>query len=413
MKRAIVLSGGGAKGAYQIGVWKALRKLNIKYDIVTGTSIGSVNGLLMVQNEYHKALHIWKNIGYSDLFDVDFKNSTNVNEVYKKYAKEFLKNGGIETSKMYDFLCNAYNEKKFKNSNIDYGVVTVNLTKMKPTVVKKSDNNKNLLKYILASGTCYPAFQLTNIDDCKYIDGGYYDNLPLQTAIDLGAEEIIAVDIGVMGIKKKIKNKDIKIKYIVPKNDIGEFLVFDKHQSRKSIDYGYNDTMKAYDKLDGDKYTFEYGSLLKNYNNIGIEYFKHIKKYYKNKSESKMINNILDYSKYSKLLNKKDFNYLYKTLNQTIEYAASLLKLEDFKIYSINSLNYNLKKNIKKFEPFSKKHVRELIKNKNLKRRTSRRAIMVFIYKELSERKLSNIEFLLLINIYNKEFLSALYIYML
>ena len=40
MKRAIVLSGGGARGAYQIGVWKALRKLNIKYDIVTGHQSG-------------------------------------------------------------------------------------------------------------------------------------------------------------------------------------------------------------------------------------------------------------------------------------------------------------------------------------------------------------------------------------
>ena len=62
MKRAIVLSGGGSKGAYQIGVWKALRKMKIKYDIVTGTSIGSVNGIMMVQKEYHKAKYLWDNI---------------------------------------------------------------------------------------------------------------------------------------------------------------------------------------------------------------------------------------------------------------------------------------------------------------------------------------------------------------
>ena len=45
---AVVLSGGGAKGAYQIGVWRALRKLNIKYDIITGTSVGALNGAMMV-----------------------------------------------------------------------------------------------------------------------------------------------------------------------------------------------------------------------------------------------------------------------------------------------------------------------------------------------------------------------------
>ena len=49
MKRAVVLSGGGSKGSYEIGVWKALRRLHIKYDIVTGTSIGALNGALMTQ----------------------------------------------------------------------------------------------------------------------------------------------------------------------------------------------------------------------------------------------------------------------------------------------------------------------------------------------------------------------------
>lgn len=62
--RAIVLSGGGAKGAYQIGVWKALRKLNIHYDIVTGTSVGALNGAFMVQRDYLHALWMWYHINF-------------------------------------------------------------------------------------------------------------------------------------------------------------------------------------------------------------------------------------------------------------------------------------------------------------------------------------------------------------
>ena len=68
MKRAIVLSGGGAKGAYQVGVWRALRKLGIKYSIVTGTSVGALNGVLMVQNEYIKARSMWYNINFDLIF---------------------------------------------------------------------------------------------------------------------------------------------------------------------------------------------------------------------------------------------------------------------------------------------------------------------------------------------------------
>ena len=59
---AVVLSGGGAKGAYQIGVWRALRKLNIKYDIITGTSVGALNGAMMVTGDYKRAYKIWKNL---------------------------------------------------------------------------------------------------------------------------------------------------------------------------------------------------------------------------------------------------------------------------------------------------------------------------------------------------------------
>ena len=49
---ALVLSGGGGKGAYQIGVWKALRKLHYKIDIVTGTSVGALNAVLVTQKSY-------------------------------------------------------------------------------------------------------------------------------------------------------------------------------------------------------------------------------------------------------------------------------------------------------------------------------------------------------------------------
>ena len=55
-KKAVVLSGGGSRGAYQVGVWKALRKLHYRYKIVTGTSVGALNGTLMVQNDYFKTM---------------------------------------------------------------------------------------------------------------------------------------------------------------------------------------------------------------------------------------------------------------------------------------------------------------------------------------------------------------------
>ena len=52
----LVLAGGGAKGAYQIGAWKAMREMGVTFNAVAGVSIGSINGALIVADEYEKAL---------------------------------------------------------------------------------------------------------------------------------------------------------------------------------------------------------------------------------------------------------------------------------------------------------------------------------------------------------------------
>ena len=87
MKQALVLSGGGARGAYQIGVWKALEELNIKCDIVTGTSIGSINGALYTQGSLKEAEELWKNIDLETVFPITVDNNNN-KELLKKYPKE-------------------------------------------------------------------------------------------------------------------------------------------------------------------------------------------------------------------------------------------------------------------------------------------------------------------------------------
>ncbi|RVU55577.1 patatin-like phospholipase family protein [Anaerosphaera multitolerans] len=56
----LVLEGGGAKGAYQIGAYFALKELGYEFEAVVGTSIGSINGALIVMGEADKALKLWK-----------------------------------------------------------------------------------------------------------------------------------------------------------------------------------------------------------------------------------------------------------------------------------------------------------------------------------------------------------------
>lgn len=59
---ALVLGGGGAHGAYQIGVWQALKEHNIQFEIITGTSVGALNGALILQGDMEKAVGLWKKL---------------------------------------------------------------------------------------------------------------------------------------------------------------------------------------------------------------------------------------------------------------------------------------------------------------------------------------------------------------
>ena len=61
----VVLDGGGARGAYQIGAWKALKEAGIRIHAVAGTSVGALNGALICMDDLNKAQDIWKSMAFS------------------------------------------------------------------------------------------------------------------------------------------------------------------------------------------------------------------------------------------------------------------------------------------------------------------------------------------------------------
>ena len=345
--KALVLSGGGSKGSYQIGVWKALRELNIKYDIITGTSVGALNGALMVQNEYRKAINIWKKINLKVLFGEDAIESTNNFEIYKMYSKHFLKYGGMDVKDLEKIIEDSLNYKKFYSSKINYGLTTYNLTTKKPTEIQKSNIEKELLAdYLMASASCFPAFKKKDIEGEKHIDGGYHDNLPINMAIDMGATEIIAVDLSAPGLKKIPKEK-VKITYIKPKNKLTNFLNFYEKGTEQNIKFGYNDTMKMFGKLEGNKYTFRKKHLEKN-RQLYQETYLHI------------INKILKYKKTIKAFeelthidininNDKKDEIISKLLLRIMESLAKSFNLDETKIYTHHCFNKQLKRKLRKY----------------------------------------------------------------
>lgn len=348
--KALVLGGGGAKGSYEVGVWKALNKLNMKFDIVTGVSIGSINGAFYVANEYKKCLKMWRTITTNDLFDVAIGSKLSKEDL-QSLVKQ-MSTGGISFANAEKFLKKNINEEKVRKSKINYGLVTVSLTNKKPRFLTKEQiPYGKLVDYICASSICYPFVHTQDINDESFIDGGFYDGIPINLAIDMGATEIVAVDLSVLAINKKPKDKNVKVDVIKMKDKTPLTLTFTKEYANKNIKYGYNDTMKHFNKLDGNIYTFKKNDLDKSYNELNKYFIEILKSTILNEPKNKIVNELFSIAKINKLFVKIKYNHDFKEeVEEALEHLGILFDIPTENIYSIKKYNRMLVKKVKELD---------------------------------------------------------------
>lgn len=348
--KALVLGGGGAKGSYEVGVWKALNKLNMKFDIVTGVSIGSINGAFYVANEYKKCLKMWRTITTNDLFDVAIGSKLSKEDL-QSLVKQ-MSTGGISFANAEKFLKKNINEEKVRKSKINYGLVTVSLTNKKPRFLTKEQiPYGKLVDYICASSICYPFVHTQDINDESFIDGGFYDGIPINLAIDMGATEIVAVDLSVLAINKKPKDKNVKVDVIKMKDKTPLTLTFTKEYADKNIKYGYNDTMKHFNKLDGNIYTFKKNDLDKSYNELNKYFIEILKSTILNEPKNKIVNELFSIAKINKLFVKIKYNHNFKEeVEEALEHLGILFDIPTENIYSIKKYNRMLVKKVKELD---------------------------------------------------------------
>lgn len=392
--KAVVLSGGGAFGAYQIGVWKALKKLKFKYKIVTGTSVGALNAALMTQKSYSSALLLWNNLNSNMVYDetIETKNGKLTKDSVKKYAKSIFFDGGMYVGNLEKTVRKYVNVKKIYSSNVDMGIVTLNYSNMKALqLTKKQIKEDEFVDYLIASASPYPAFQKKKIKDDYYIDGGFYDNLPINLAIDMGATEIIAVDLKAVGIKRRIKNKNVKITIISPKQDLGSFLVFEKSKAKKNIILGYQDTMKKFCKLEGDSYTFKIGTTNKLYKYYFSCYISKLRKILE--LEDGIFQKLLKIKIYNDLLKEEDVERNFLLI---LENIFENLEISLYSTYDFSKIKRILKK-IKVKKEF------------NIVSFVEKKSVILYFYNLLIMNDFKKL--LKMILIFPELFLQALYLY--
>ena len=349
----LVLEGGGAKGAYQIGAWKALREAGVKLKGIAGTSVGALNGALICMGDYENARKVWENITYSRIMSVDDEKMEYLFRQKKldmdmvKDALEFMKEGGIDVAPLRDLIHDCIDEQKIMHSPIDLYILTFDVDEWKELDIDIKKSDPSLIQdFLLASAYIFPLFKNEKLHGKTYVDGGAIDNVPLGSLVSRGYQDIIMIRIFGIGREKKVKIPEGTTVYTVaPRISLGSIMEFDSRKSRRHMKLGYYDTMRMLYGLEGKIYYIDeseeecyyLNQLIQLDNNI-YEYLMEVcqipkepKQYVRNMTE------IVLPVMAEELKLSKDWNYKELYLSM-LEATARLCRISKYKIYTLREL---------------------------------------------------------------------------
>ena len=250
--KALVLAGGGARGSYQVGVWKALMELDWHPQIITGTSVGSLNGAMFVLDLYEVARDMWLTIRSKDVMELPEENADL--SALHSFLRSVVKAGGMDVSPLEEIVERVLDEDALRRANIRFGLVTVEQRGLKPRELTLDEIPQGRVKdYLMASAACFPALRARDIDGVKFLDGGYSDNMPTGLAKRMGADELVCVDLEGVGITRP-NLTGLPTRIIRSHWDLGPLFDFDGVRAAKNIALGYMDTMREFGRLGGTAY---------------------------------------------------------------------------------------------------------------------------------------------------------------
>lgn len=261
---ALVFAGGGGKGSYQIGVWKALKELGLDKHIkgLSGTSIGALNATLFLQGDYDLAEEIWINISQEKMLPVDKKlilrNMFCVEASKKKvenimqWAERLEEYGTVSREGLLNIIDSHLDYDSIINSDKPCYVTCCKLPDIEPRYFKLSDYDGNKIRDILLGTSAIPlVFDKVLIEDKYYVDGGLKDNVPIKPIYEDNFDTIIVVHFNRKNRIDKTQYPYCNIIEIIPSRDQGGWisgtLDFSSYGALERIIQGYKDTLKVFE----------------------------------------------------------------------------------------------------------------------------------------------------------------------
>ena len=260
----LVLEGGGARGAYQIGAWKALVEAGVKFNAVAGTSVGALNGALVCMGDVEKAEKLWSEITYSRVMDVQdewmenlFNRGLSVKEMLQEGFRH-VSGGGVDITPLRELIAENMDEERIRASGMEFCLLTFSISEMKEIDISIRDIPEGqLADFLLASAYLF-GFKNEKLHGQTYMDGGIINNVPTNSLIERGYEDLIEIRIFGPGRKPKTKRTEQTTIYeIAPNVKLGSIIEFDCKRSIQNMKIGYYDAKRMIYGLVGRIYYIE------------------------------------------------------------------------------------------------------------------------------------------------------------
>lgn len=191
MKRALILSGGGSRGSFQVGVWKYLQEKNWIPDMICGTSIGAINAVAIGSGlTTQQITHIWTKSGRRKIYRL---------QPLRFIANVLLRQRWVplmDTTPLKSMLESSIDFNRLKQSRTEIIISAVNLHTAIPEFFTQ---NEITIDHIMASSAMPIIFPPHKINGIPYWDGGIMANVPLLPALARGMDEIIVVLLSPVG----------------------------------------------------------------------------------------------------------------------------------------------------------------------------------------------------------------------
>lgn len=269
-KLGLTLSGGGGKGAYQIGVWQAMRDLGLDSQLsaISGTSVGGLNGAMFAQDKLEQAKSMWLNIESRNMLSVQdvpglvsrlalLTTSGVISPILSHLisTKGFFKQDGLKS-----MIAEGLDAGRLASSALPLSVALHNTAANRVDYLSVRDTH-TAADMLLGTAALPLIFDKVAIDGGIYTDGGFYwglphkqiDNTPIRPLIEAGCDTIVVVYLSPDDLSIDPRHyPGVRILPIVPANSLGGVsatLDFSNEGAARRMEQGYADGLQIFHHL--------------------------------------------------------------------------------------------------------------------------------------------------------------------